>query len=761
MARLAGLALLAAAASLVSGSGDESVLAAEINRLNNQSLFWGPYKPNLYFGVRPRVPQALWTGLMWGRMENFEDIKDGFRYTCEQGKDIPGYGWDEFDARTGGVQTIHDEGNNIDISTSFVKIAGGGHGGSWAARIKGTPRASAPDKLKSTVVYYLAQEGDGDLEPEQQEGSEGGFKSDVLFRGRSNALGSYKMVITNGKGEHPTSDDELSSTRPGDTTVVNSQQLPDDMIWQAKAVVFQQLQRAAAEVQESTADESQAGPSPWQVYRVPHRPAKGNVHVVQKTFEGPFEFDVLFSSGSSGVEVTSESATREMARASAAFSDRFQRVFPLQEPFTGEEYVKFGKNMLSNLVGGIGYFYGDQLVDRSYAAEYDEEGESFWVEAAEARAQGKQKLEGPYELFTAIPSRSFFPRGFLWDEGFHLLLISDWDLDLGLEVLSSWFATMDEDGWIAREQILGAEARSKVPEEFRVQYPHYGNPPTLFLVVDGMLERLQARRNGTSGSSRSSRRLDTDDDGERLYTAHLDNEELGWDYLRRLYPLLRRQYDWFRKTQRGEVKSYDRTAYAPKEAYRWRGRTERHCLTSGLDDYPRPQPPHPGELHVDLLSWMGLMTGTLLRLSEGLGLADEADELRTRLSGLERNAVDLHWSESEGIFCDASVDEFDEHRLVCHRGYVSLMPLLTGLVDAGDERTGRILEGLGEGGGLWSRFGGIATGTGPFRTRARTLHNELRRNLVRTVYESWRETGFVWEQYGDVRIRRGNSELGH
>jgi mannosyl-oligosaccharide glucosidase len=37
---------------------------------NNESLLWGPYRPNLYLGLRPRVPNSLVAGLMWGKLED-------------------------------------------------------------------------------------------------------------------------------------------------------------------------------------------------------------------------------------------------------------------------------------------------------------------------------------------------------------------------------------------------------------------------------------------------------------------------------------------------------------------------------------------------------------------------------------------------------------------------------------------------------------------------------------------------------------------
>jgi mannosyl-oligosaccharide glucosidase len=35
------------------------------NASNASWQTWGPYRPNLYFGVRPQVPETLLMGLMW------------------------------------------------------------------------------------------------------------------------------------------------------------------------------------------------------------------------------------------------------------------------------------------------------------------------------------------------------------------------------------------------------------------------------------------------------------------------------------------------------------------------------------------------------------------------------------------------------------------------------------------------------------------------------------------------------------------------
>lgn len=41
--------------------------------------------------------------------------------------------------RKGAVQVLEDPLNNLELTTEWLKIPGGHHGGSWAARISGKP----------------------------------------------------------------------------------------------------------------------------------------------------------------------------------------------------------------------------------------------------------------------------------------------------------------------------------------------------------------------------------------------------------------------------------------------------------------------------------------------------------------------------------------------------------------------------------------------------------------------------------------------
>ncbi|TVY25604.1 putative mannosyl-oligosaccharide glucosidase [Lachnellula hyalina] len=764
------LSRAALAGATLAAADDSAILSQEHARETNQSLLWGTYRPNVYFGVKPRIPNSFMSGLMWSKVDDYQDVQLNFRHTCEQGDGMKGYGWDEYDARAGGTQTIYDEQNGIDITTMFVKIPGGSHGGSWATRVRGQVRKDSPPALKSTVVFYASLEGLGSLEVEN-ETDPLGYEGDVTLAGNSAGLGDYKLVITEGRGYHPKHPHKSYLDKPLDRTIVNSQTIAREILWQTKPILFKSLKE---QIDEYLAEYGEQNPPPPpQAYTIKNDAGTGNLHLIQKVFEGDFEFDIIFNSASSPKEYFSQDVTQLINQNSKNFWARFVSTFDPQPPFDVENLQRFSANMFSNLLGGMGYFYGDSVVDRSYAPEYDEENEGFWEDTAEARGRNEQQLEGPAELTTLVPSRPFFPRGFLWDEGFHLMPIVDWDLDLTLEIVKSWFNLMDEDGWIGREQILGAEARSKVPAEFQTQYPHYANPPTLFFILDQFVSQLGALNGTTPAREKLT---------PQLNSKHLQNQDLALEYLRDLYPKLKKHYYWFRKTQSGDLKSYDRDAFSSKEGYRWRGRTPQHILTSGLDDYPRPQPPHPGELHVDLISWMGMMTKSLKNIASLLQNDEDVAELTTIETAILHNIDDLHWSDKEKTYCDATIDDFEENVLVCHKGYISLFPFLTGLLDPKSKKLNHVLKLLGDPEELWSEYGirslskkdefygtgenywrgpvwmpinylaltqllKYAQTPGPSQDLATTLYSTLRLNLIKTVFDAWTETGFAWEQY--------------
>jgi mannosyl-oligosaccharide glucosidase len=124
----------------------------------SDSLFWGTYRPNLYFGLKPRLPESLMTGLIWFGTQDYQSFSSESelcleifgashralfrieaRHACEQGDALKSYTWTEHDLREGGIQLLKDGSNNIEVTTEWLKVPGGEHGGSWAARISGKP----------------------------------------------------------------------------------------------------------------------------------------------------------------------------------------------------------------------------------------------------------------------------------------------------------------------------------------------------------------------------------------------------------------------------------------------------------------------------------------------------------------------------------------------------------------------------------------------------------------------------------------------
>ena len=150
------------------------------------------------------------------------------------------------------------------------------------------------------------------------------------------------------------------------------------------------------------------------------------------------------------------------------------------------------------------------------------------------------------------------------------------------------------------------------------------------MAVYAFIERLRTRRSNVRPEDLAmgidnafEPQLTFSDFPEQTGEEFLLSETRARKYRQSIYPSLRRHYEWFRRTQRGQIKQYGRKARSRTEAYRWRGRTTEHILTSGMDDYPRAMP-HSGELHLDLISWMGFFTRTMRGIANYIGEEEDS-----------------------------------------------------------------------------------------------------------------------------------------
>jgi mannosyl-oligosaccharide glucosidase len=360
-------------------------------------------------------------------------------------------------------------------------------------------------------------------------------------------------------------------TRPADNeddidrikTVINlvPLQVPPGEIWKIKDTIYNEVILSANQRLKDMDEEFINDTS--EIFRIISRHQENaNVYAFQTMFTGSFAIEYsLFSDSSNRLSIDEMNSLFSAGKSS--FETEFEKKFRLLHKGFNVKQVEFAQYMLSNMLGGIGYFYGDSIVDSSLLGydedqfnDENEEDDDYFQVTSVIKPEPNPQLVEPHELFTGVPSRPFFPRGFLWDSGFDAFLIGTFDQELGIRIISSWAALINEDGWLAREQILGDEARSKVPIEFQTQYTHYANPPIMVATMEKHLSKISLLKENSIEVSNSQNFVNTS------------------------YPKFKRQYEWFLKTQYGYIQDWN-YGVDIDYGFKWRGRKDSHILTSG------------------------------------------------------------------------------------------------------------------------------------------------------------------------------------
>ena len=112
------------------------------NNVSDKSLFWGTYRPQLYFGVKHRSPASLLAGLMWFNQLGRQQAPN-IRYWCNHNDKLANFGWQLHDLRNFGRQRIVD--SRQVLTTSFIK-----NGDDWMARIEVT----AKPNVETSLIWY-------------------------------------------------------------------------------------------------------------------------------------------------------------------------------------------------------------------------------------------------------------------------------------------------------------------------------------------------------------------------------------------------------------------------------------------------------------------------------------------------------------------------------------------------------------------------------------------------------------------------------
>ena len=378
---------------------------------------------------------------------------------------------------------------------------------------------------------------------------------------------------------------------------------------------------------------------------------------------------------------------------------KFSSIFPSNND-------KCAKASFYNLLGGIAYMRGPIYIKEILGYSEDK------------------------PLFTCTPSRTKFRIGYLWDEGFHNMLLSQWDADLSSELLNSWLDTVFLNGYLPREQSRGKEVESFI---FLPQSLRDVNPPTIMIPI--------------------------------LYMAQLN----GGDKMRNSYIQLKEWFFFFVESQK-----------SPHDfLYTWSKIQGIYVYGSGLDDYPRIDSTGAAKFHLDLQIWVIFFSDSLMKL---LKIVNSNDSDYERISIINSKSLENlnKFLSPDNVYTDIG----ENGQFMDHFGYINLYPLFFGLIDVNSNAFEQTLLKIMDPEILWSITGIRSLSQSDIFYRkndgywtapvwinlnylllrglktyyynnflAKKLYNDLRNAIINSICGDWEETGYFWENYDDLNSK--------
>jgi mannosyl-oligosaccharide glucosidase len=394
------------------------------------------------------------------------------------------------------------------------------------------------------------------------------------------------------------------------------------------------------------------------------------------------------------------------------------------------ETFQITRSAISNLLGGILYTYGTLKLNH-------------------------ENETAARELFTASPSRNGFPRGFLWDEGFHQQILCRYNSTLCMRMMKTWFETIEPNGWIPREQARGDEIENSFSQKgFIYQTEEESNPPSIILPLVHLIEKAFDNK-----------------------TAQVEVDDI-LAFLGTYRVVLKSWLIWFVETQ----KNVDKDVLEEGQVFfKWNCKAPCNgkYMGSGLDDYPR-HPKHGTAVgHVDLTSWVLIFSHTIHTIETIFG------ENTTELIDLQQGAfltLTAHIDNKTALLKDIYTDYLrrGNKTLKYHHtlGYVNLFPLFFNIIpaDSPEMHMAKLLMTVD--GHLWTEHGirslsmsdpnfmqGDKYWTEPIwlpinymllrglrlyyykDPEMRQIYEALRENLMDTISLNWRKSRELWENY--------------